>query len=104
MYSDPAAQLAAIPFGPSEPSRISHMRVAASTQIACPPEKVFDMLADLRNDAIWNSRTSSAELKSTEPITLGSRFTIVNGGSAYDVTITTHARPDRLVLEARGKP
>jgi len=80
------------------------MRVAASTQIACPSEKVFDILADLRNDAIWNSRTSSAELKSTEPITLGSRFTIVNGGSAYDVTITTHARPDRLVLEARGKP
>ena len=80
------------------------MRVTASTRIACPPEKVFDTLADLRNDARWNSRVSSAELRSNEPITLGSRFTIVNGGTSYDVTITTHARPVRLVLEARGKP
>jgi hypothetical protein len=80
------------------------MRVTASTRIACPPEKVFDTLADLRNDTIWNSRISSAELRSNEPITLGSRFTIVNGGSSYDVTITTHARPVRLVLEASGKP
>jgi hypothetical protein len=29
---------------------------------------------------------------------------MVNGGSPYDVTITTHDRPSRLVLEARGKP
>ena len=80
------------------------MRVTASTRIACPPEKVFDTLADLRNDTSWNSRISSAELRSNEPITLGSRFTIVNGGTSYDVTITTHTRPVRLVLEASGKP
>ena len=80
------------------------MRVAATTRIVCPPERIFDTLADVRNDARWNGRVSSAELRSAEPIGLGSRFAIVNGGTAYDVTITTYDRPSRLVLEASGKP
>jgi len=80
------------------------VRVTTSTEIACPPEQVFDTLADLRNDAEWNSRVSSAELRSAEPIGPGSRFAIVNGGTPYDVTITTYDRPSRLVLEASGKP
>ena len=62
------------------------------------------MLADLRNDTQWNSRVSRAELRSPEPIGLGSRFAIVNGGTPYDVTITTYDRASRLVLEASGKP
>ena len=80
------------------------MRVATKTRIACPPEQVFDMLADMRNETQWNSRFSSAELRSAEPIGLGSRFAIVNGGTPYDVEITTYERPSRLVFEARGKP
>ena len=80
------------------------MRVTTTTRIACPPENVFDMLADLRNDTQWNSRVSRAELRSPEPIGLGSRFAIVNGGSPYDVTITSYDRPSRLVFEASGKP
>src|SRR5215471_8732908 len=62
------------------------------------------MLADLRNDTQWNSRVSSAELRSPEPIGLGSRFAMVNGGSQYDVTITSYDRPSELVFEASGKP
>ena len=80
------------------------MRVTTTTQIASPPEHVFDTLADLRNDAQWHSRVSSVELLSPEPIGLGSRFTMVNGGSPYDVTITEYDRPSRLVYEASGKP
>jgi len=80
------------------------VRVSTTTQIACPPEEVFDILADLRNDTQWNSRVSRAELRSPEPIGLGSRFAIVNGGTAYDVTITSFDRPSRLVFEASGKP
>ena len=80
------------------------MHVQTSTRIAASPEKVFDTLADVRNDVQWNSRITSAELRSPEPIGLGSTFAIVNGGNAYDVTITAHDRPSRLVLEARGKP
>ena len=50
------------------------VHVNTTTRIACPPEEVFDMLADLRNDTQWNSRVSRAELRSPEPIGLGSRF------------------------------
>ena len=80
------------------------MRVSTTTRIARPPEHVFDTLADLRNETQWNSGVSSAELKSAEPIGPGSRFAIVNSGTAYDATITTYERPSRLVFEARGKP
>jgi carbon monoxide dehydrogenase subunit G len=80
------------------------VRVTTTTRIACPPETVFDMLADLRNDTRWNSRVSRAEVRSPEPIGLGSRFAIVNGGTAYDVTITSYDRPSRLGFEASGKP
>jgi uncharacterized protein YndB with AHSA1/START domain len=80
------------------------VRVTATTRIACPPEDVFDILADLRNDTRWNSRVSSAELQSPEPIGQGSRFAVVNGGTPYDVTITSYERPSRLVFDASGKP
>ena len=80
------------------------MRVTSTTRIACPPKQVFDTLADLRNETQWNSRVSSAQLQSEEPIELGSRFEIVNGGTPYEVTITTYERPSRLVLEASGNP
>jgi len=80
------------------------VRVTAKIRIARPPEDVFDTLADLRNDTEWNSRVSRAELRSPEPIGQGSQFALVNGGTAYDVTITTYDRPSRLVLEASGKP
>jgi uncharacterized protein YndB with AHSA1/START domain len=80
------------------------VHVTARTGIACPPEQVFDMVADMRNETRWNSRVSSAELQSAEPIERGSRFAIVNGGTAYEVTITTYDRPLRLVFEASGNP
>ena len=80
------------------------MRVGTTTRIACPPEKVFDLLADLRNETQWNSRVSSAELRSAEPIGVGSRFALVHGGTAYDVTVTTYDRPSSLGFEATGNP
>jgi len=58
------------------------VRATATTRIACAPEGVFDTLADLRNETQWNARVSSAELRSDEPIGLGSRFGLVNGGSS----------------------
>jgi uncharacterized protein YndB with AHSA1/START domain len=80
------------------------VRVTATTRIACTSEKVFDTLADMRNETQWNGRVSSAEPRSAEPIGMGSRFAIVNGGTAYDVTITTYDRPSRLAFEASGNP
>ena len=80
------------------------MRVTARTAIACPPERVFDTIADIRNDVEWNGRVSSADLQSGEPVGPGSSFALVNGGTRYDVTLTTYERPRRLVVEARGNP
>ena len=80
------------------------MRVTATTRIACPPDRVFDTLADLRNELQWNSQVSKAELSSGEPIGQGTRCSLVNGGRPFDVTITTFERPSRLVLEGSGKP
>ena len=80
------------------------MRVAATVAVESPPEAVFDAMADARNEPRWNSRVSSAELRSGEPIGLRSKFAIVNGGTSYDVTITTYDRPARLVFEGVGNP
>jgi carbon monoxide dehydrogenase subunit G len=80
------------------------VRATATTRIARTPEEVFDTLADLRNETQWNARVNSAELRSDEPIGLGSQFGIVNGGASFDVTITAYDRPSRLVVEASGKP
>jgi uncharacterized protein YndB with AHSA1/START domain len=80
------------------------VRATATTPIACGPDRVFDTLADLRNEPQWNSGVSSAELESEEPIARGSRFRVVNNGTPYAVTILTYDRPSRLVFQASGKP
>jgi uncharacterized protein YndB with AHSA1/START domain len=80
------------------------VRVTATTRIACPPDRVFDTLADVRNEPRWNTQVSAAELVSGEPVGPGSRFSIVNGGRPFDLTVTTFERPSRLVFEATGKP
>jgi uncharacterized protein YndB with AHSA1/START domain len=85
-------------------TRIAPLRATATTRIACAPERVFDVLADLRREPEWNSRVTDAELVSGEPIGLGSRFSIVNGGSSFEVTLAEYERPTRLVFEAKGKP
>jgi len=80
------------------------VRVTTTTRIDCAPQQVFDTLADLRNDLKWNSRVSSAELQTAEPIGAGTRFTIVNGGTPYDASIAVYEPPAQLVIEAAGKP
>src|SRR6476619_4415636 len=80
------------------------MRAAATIEIACPPERVFDTLADMRNETGWNSGVSVAELRSEEPVGGGSRFHVVNNKTPYEVTIETYERPSLLVFEATGKP
>jgi len=82
------------------------VRVATGTAIACPPEQVFDLVADLRNETQWSSRVSSAELRTGEPIERGSR-SIVTGGTPYEVTITTpkqYASLKTLCEAERPKP
>ena len=80
------------------------MRAATTIEIVCSPEKVFDTLADMRNETEWNSGVSVAKLESDEPVGRGSRFHVVNNKTPYEVTVETYERPSLLVFEAIGKP
>jgi hypothetical protein len=79
------------------------MAFAMHEHVACPPEKAFDLMADARNEAKWNSQVSSSELLSGEPVGPGSRFRTVNRREPYDATITEYDRPNRLGFEVSGK-
>jgi hypothetical protein len=79
------------------------MEFTVEQRIRCTPEHAFDLMADARNESRWNSQVSRTELRSDEPIGLGSRFVIVNRGQEYDVAITTYERPSRVVFEATGQ-
>ena len=73
-------------------------------EIAASAEAAFDAMADVRNELHWNTRVSSAELVSSEPIGVGSRFRTVNQGATYDSRISVHERPKRLEFVVTGKP
>jgi Polyketide cyclase / dehydrase and lipid transport len=74
------------------------------TEIARPPEEVFDRMADARNEPSWNSQVSRSELLSGEPIGSGSRFVTVNRGKEYAATISTYERPGALGFDVSGAP
>jgi len=78
------------------------MRFTVESDIARPPEDVFDRMADARNEPHWNSRVSRSELVSDEPVGQGSRFVTVNRGKPYEATITTAQRPGLCVFEVTG--
>ena len=74
-----------------------------AVDVAAPPEKVFDLMADARNEPTWNSQVSATDLTSAEPIGQGSTFRTVNRGQEYTATITQYARPTALTYEVVGK-
>jgi len=69
-----------------------------------PPEQVFDAMADVRNEAAWNTNVTRAELTSPAPIGLGSTFDTVNRGQSYTGRIAAYERPGLLRFDVRGKP
>ncbi len=64
--------------------------------IKCPAAKAFELMADARNETRWNSGVSKVELKSGEPISVGTQFTIVDKRGQHDAKITAHNRPEEL--------
>lgn len=72
--------------------------------IPASAEAAFDAMADVRNELHWNSRVSTAELVSSEPIGLGSRFRTVNQGATYDSYISVYEKPKHLEFVVTGKP
>src|SRR3954447_14994332 len=79
------------------------MHFVVEKDIAVPPERAFDAMADARNEPRWNSQVSSSELVGDGPVGPGSRFRTANRRQPYDATITTYERPGRLVFEVTGR-
>ena len=85
------------------PSYRRLMKVEVTENIDVPRARVFDLMADARNEPSWNTQVASVELRTSEPIGLGSSFTTVYRGLTYAVTVTDHERPSRLEFSVNGK-
>ncbi len=72
--------------------------VTGSVRVAAPLERVFDMVADSRNEPSFNAAMTEVELLTPEPIGLGARFRARMGKAGVDmlVELTEFDRPHRL--------
>lgn len=74
------------------------VHVAGSVRIAAPPERVFDTVADSRNEPSFNTAMTDVELLTGEPVGCGTRFRARMGRAGMDmyVELTEYDRPHRL--------
>lgn len=72
--------------------------ISGSLHIEAPPERVFDTVADTRNEPSFNPAMTQAELLTAPPIGLGTRFSARMGraGTKMIVELTDYERPARL--------
>lgn len=72
--------------------------IAGKIRIAAPLERVFDTVADSRNEPSFNPAMTEVELLTPEPIGLGTRFRARMGKAGMDmlVELTEFDRPHRL--------
>jgi hypothetical protein len=73
-------------------------RVTGSIRVAAPLERVFDTVADSRNEPSFNVAMTEVELLTPAPIGLGTRFRARMGKTGMDmlVELTEFNRPNRL--------
>ena len=79
------------------------MTITEEMHISCPPETVFDRMADVRKLTDWNDGASKSQMTTDGPIGPGSRFIAVNRGQELESTITRFDRPERLDFSVTGK-
>ncbi|EWT03271.1 hypothetical protein N865_18775 [Intrasporangium oryzae NRRL B-24470] len=72
--------------------------ISGSLHIEAAPERVFDTVADTRNEPSFNPAMTQAELLTAPPIGLGTRFKARMGraGTEMIVELTDFERPARL--------
>ena len=72
--------------------------VTGSVRIVAPLDKVFDTVADSRNEPSFNAAMTEVELLTPEPIGLGTRFHARMGRAGMDmfVELTQFDPPHRL--------
>jgi uncharacterized protein YndB with AHSA1/START domain len=73
-------------------------RIRGHVRIAAPVERVFDTVADSRNEPSFNPAMTDVELLTPPPIGLGTRFRARMGkaGMPMLVELTEFDRPNRL--------
>jgi len=68
-----------------------------------PPERVFEYIADIRNEAEWSKDITSVKLVCDWPIAQGTEFdTVYRGFGAMHLVHTEYRRPERLVIDGDG--
>jgi uncharacterized protein YndB with AHSA1/START domain len=81
------------------------VRIEGDIVINRPPEEVFDLVADERNEPRFNPRMRRAELITKGPIGVGSRFRaeVASAGRPIEMVIeyTGFERPRRLASTTR---
>jgi carbon monoxide dehydrogenase subunit G len=81
-------------------------RIRATIRADVPPEVAFDLIADFTSTARWDPGIRAAERLDDGPLGVGARFAvaIALGQRTTEAiyTITTHDRPDHVVLETVG--
>jgi carbon monoxide dehydrogenase subunit G len=72
--------------------------ITGHIRIAAPVERVFDTVADSRNEPSFNPAMTGVELLTSLPIGLGTRFRARMGKAGMEmlVELTEFQRPDRL--------
>jgi hypothetical protein len=69
-----------------------------------PVEDVFDFLADLRNEKLWNPRVRQLTLATPGPIAAGSVFRgEYQGLGTLVTTLTEYDRPNRIGFRSEGQ-
>ena len=68
-----------------------------------PPERVFDYIADIRNEAEWSKDITSVELVSDGPIGQGTEFdTVYRGFGEMRLVISEYRRAAHLTIDGDG--
>jgi carbon monoxide dehydrogenase subunit G len=72
--------------------------ISGHIRIAAPPEQVFDMVADSRNEPSFNAAMTDVELLTPPPIGRGTTFVAHMGSARMEmlVELTEYDRPHRL--------
>jgi carbon monoxide dehydrogenase subunit G len=68
-----------------------------------PPERVFDYIADIRNEAEWSKDITSVELVGDGPIGPGTEFdTVYRGFGAMRLVLSEYQRAAHLTIDGDG--
>lgn len=70
--------------------------------IDSPSTTGFDLMADARNELLWNGSVSRVELLTDEPVGIGSQFIVEDRSGEHELAITLFDRPERFEFALIG--